>query len=317
MRAGVGLGTAVVAGGLAYSAGWERTAFVLRREVVPVLARGTGLLKILHLSDAHMRPGQTRKQEWIRGLADLHPDLVITTGDNLGGPGGVPAMLYALEPLLARPGAFVLGSNDYFGPRPKNPAKYFFRHHRRITGTPLPWEELAGRMRDAGWLDLTNARSTIDVAGMRVELRGVDDPHLRRDRLLAVAGQGEAGALQLGVVHAPEPRVLDSFVDDGVSLILAGHTHGGQLRLPGVGALVTNCGLDRARARGLSRYRAGDLSEQGPRGEDAWLNVSAGLGTSVYAPVRFACRPEATLLTLVPTERAARERARRQLPVVS
>jgi predicted MPP superfamily phosphohydrolase len=75
--------------------------------------------------------------------------------------------------------------------------------------------------------------------------------------------------------------------DDGCRLILAGHTHGGQLRVPFYGALVTNCGIDRARARGLSRY------------ENAWLHVSAGLGTSPFAPVRFSCPPEATLLTLV------------------
>jgi predicted MPP superfamily phosphohydrolase len=308
-RAGIGLGAAVVGGGLAYAAGWERTAFVLRRETVPILPGRSGLLKILHISDAHIRAGQTRKQEWIRGLADLHPDLVVTTGDNLGGRSGVPAMLYALEPLLARPGAFVLGSNDYYGPRPKNPLKYFFHHHKRFTGDPLPWEDLASAMREAGWHDLTNSRVVTEIAGLRVELRGVDDPHLKRDRLAAVAGKGEEGALQLGVVHAPEPRVLDAFVDDGVALVLAGHTHGGQLRVPGVGALVTNCGLDRARSRGLSRYRSGDLRPGGPVGDEAWLHVSAGLGTSVYAPVRFACRPEATLLTLVPAERASRERA--------
>jgi predicted MPP superfamily phosphohydrolase len=71
-------------------------------------------------------------------------------------------------------------------------------------------------------------------------------------------------------------------------LILAGHTHGGQVRIPGVGALVTNCDIPHERARGLSRWRT------------SWVNVSAGLGTSKYAPFRFACRPEASLLTLVP-----------------
>ena len=84
--------------------------------------------------------------------------------------------------------------------------------------------------------------------------------------------------------------MIDAYTADGVELLLAGHTHGGQVCLPGYGPLVTNCGIDRARARGLSRYGAG--------GNEAWLHVSAGLGTSPYAPIRFACRPEATLLTL-------------------
>ena len=78
--------------------------------------------------------------------------------------------------------------------------------------------------------------------------------------------------------------------DDGFDLLFAGHTHGGQVCVPLVGALVTNCDLDRRMAKGLHRW---------PR-SDAWLHVSAGLGTSPTAPVRFACPPEATVLTLIP-----------------
>ena len=88
---------------------------------------------------------------------------------------------------------------------------------------------------------------------------------------------------------------MDRFVADGFDLLLAGHTHGGQVCLPGYGTLVTNCGIDRDRARGLHQHPSGP----GPR-QRAYLHVSAGLGTSPYAPVRFSCRPEATLLTLVP-----------------
>ncbi|MDQ1713357.1 MAG: uncharacterized protein QOE45_2807, partial [Frankiaceae bacterium] len=140
---------------------------------------------------------------------------------------------------------------------------------------------------DMGWTDLTNARRVTSAGGRSVEVVGVDDPHLKRDRL-AVADPpvDPARPLHLALVHAPEPRALDRFERAGFDLLLCGHTHGGQLRVPGVGALVTNCGIDRARARGLSRYGR------------AWLHVSAGLGTSPYAPVRFACRPEASLLTL-------------------
>ncbi len=109
-----------------------------------------------------------------------------------------------------------------------------------------------------------------------------------------VAGPADPAAdLRLGVLHSPEPALLDQFADDGYNLLLAGHTHGGQLRLPGTGALVTNCGIPRSMASGLHRYPAG----QGDA--DPWLHVSAGLGTSPYAPMRFCCRPEATLLTLV------------------
>jgi uncharacterized protein len=152
---------------------------------------------------------------------------------------------------------------------------------------PLPWRDLVDGFEDLGWLDLTNARRVMTIDGRTAEVVGVDDPHLKRDRLaVADAPVVPDAVLHLALVHAPEPRALDRFERSGFGLLLCGHTHGGQLRVPGVGALVTNCGLDRARARGLSRYGR------------AWLHVSAGLGTSPYAPVRFACRPEASLLTL-------------------
>ena len=89
--------------------------------------------------------------------------------------------------------------------------------------------------------------------------------------------------------------MLDQFAADGYDAILAGHTHGGQVCLPGVGALTTNCDLEPARAKGLHRHPAD--SHDGDPGS-AWLHVSAGIGTSPYARIRVACRPEATLLTL-------------------
>jgi predicted MPP superfamily phosphohydrolase len=284
----------VGAGCLAWAAGYEVRSFRLRRVDVPLLPRGRAPVRILHLSDLHLTPRQRRKQQWVRDLAALEPDLVIDTGDNLAHPDAVPAVLDALQPLLERPGAFVLGSNDYFGPRPKNPAAYL-AGPSMVGGRSrrLPTGELVRGLRDGGWADLTNARATLEVAGLRVDLVGVDDPHLRRDRYLDVAAPAAPDAdLTLGVSHAPYRRVLDAMTGDGVDLVLAGHTHGGQLCLPGYGALVTNCDLPPRYAKGLHRWHAGR--------QTSWLHVSAGLGTSPYAPVRFACPPEATLLTLVP-----------------
>jgi uncharacterized protein len=285
------LGTvAVAAGGLAYSAGYEVRSFRLRQVTVPVLPAGQAPLRVLQVTDLHMTPGQRRKQEWVRDLAALEPDLVVDTGDNLAHVEAVPAVLRALEPLLERPGAFVFGSNDFYGPVPKNPARYLKPDDgRRATGKPLPWHDLRDAMREAGWADLTNARATVKANHREIELVGVDDPHVRRDRYDQVAGPATAGAdLTLGVVHAPYHRVVDRMAADGFPLVLAGHTHGGQLRVPYYGALVSNCDLDPRRARGLSRHSDSTL-----------LHVSAGLGTSPYTPFRFACPPEATLLTLV------------------
>lgn len=287
----VAAGTAVAgAATIAYAAVIERRHWTLRTATIPVLAPGARPLRVLHISDLHMMPDQAAKQRWVNGLADLEPDLVVNTGDNLAHQQAVPYVLRALGALLDKPGVFVFGSNDYYAPRPKNPVRYLTKSRKRIRGVPLPWQDLRAAFVEHGWRDLTHVRRGFTVAGQAVVAAGVDDPHLRRDRYAEIAGQPDPSAtLRLGITHSPEPRVLDAFAHDGYDLIMAGHTHGGQLRLPGYGAIVTNCELDRSRARGVSRW-----------GAHTWLHVSAGLGTSPYAPVRFACPPEASLLTLVP-----------------
>ncbi|MBS9535855.1 metallophosphoesterase [Mycobacterium sp. M1] len=278
-----------VALAVGYGAGIERNAFVLREATMPVLSPGSSPLRVLHISDLHMRPNQRRKQAWVRELAGLKPDLVVNTGDNLAHPKAVPAVVQALGDLLSVPGVFVFGSNDYFGPRLKNPAKYLTKPTHRVYGTPLPWQDLRAAFTERGWLDLTHTHRELDVAGQRIVAAGVDDPHIGRDRYDTIAGPADPTAnLRLGLTHSPEPRVLDRFAADGYQLVMAGHTHGGQLCLPFYGALVTNCGLDRSRVKGPSQW-----------GAHTRLHVSAGLGTSPFAPVRFCCRPEASLLTLV------------------
>jgi predicted MPP superfamily phosphohydrolase len=288
------LGTAGAAAlGVGYASLIERNAFALREVTMPVLAPGSSTLRVLHISDLHMMPGQRLKQNWLRELDNLEPDLVVNTGDNLSHQRAVPAVVQALGNLLARPGLFVFGSNDYFAPKPKNPLKYFSREHKRVLGDPLPWGDLRAAFTERGWFDVTHVRRDLEVSGVRIASAGVDDPHLQRDRYDTIAGPPNPLAdLRLGLTHSPEPRVLDRFADDGYDLVLAGHTHGGQLCLPFYGALVTNCQIDRSRVKGPSKW-----------GAHTRLHVSAGIGTSPWAPARFCCRPEATLLTLVPAKR--------------
>ena len=307
-RAVAGL-SAVGVAGLAYASLIERNAFTLRRARVPVLPPGSASLRVLHISDIHLVPRQSRKIEWINSLAALDPDLVINTGDNLADLDAVPSLLRALEPLLAVPGVFVLGSNDYFAPTIKNPGLYLKSAHTRSSESiPLPTGDLVDAFTRAGWAELSNTRAKLTVGGQLLEFVGVDDAHLDYDRYTEVAGPAAScAALTIGVTHAPYTRILNAMTADGAGLVLAGHTHGGQLCLPFYGTLVTNCDLDRRRAKGVSRWWPGadaTPSSQAPAGA-AWLEVSAGLGTSPYAPVRFACRPEATLLTL--TARPANE----------
>ena len=286
--------TLAAAGGatFAYASLIERNLFTLRRFEVPILEPDAEPLRILHISDLHMMPDQRRKQAWVAGLQGTDPDLVIVTGDNMASPDAVPGVLRALEPFLTVPGAFVFGSNDYRGPVWRNPLRYVLPDRGEyVQGVDLPFEGLRAAFTEAGWADLNNARTTLKAGGRSIELAGVDDPHVERDDYPAVADSVSAGAdLHLGVTHTPASRVLDAMAADGFELLLAGHTHGGQVCVPGYGALTTNCDLPHSMAKGLHRWP----------GSDSWLHVSAGLGTHPTAPIRFACRPEASVLTLIP-----------------
>lgn len=308
-RAGRSIALALGAAGLGALA-WgtlvERNAFTLRHETLGVLPPGSRPLTVLHLSDLHMAPWQKAKQEWIRGLALLEPDLVINTGDNLGHAEGIHGIKHAFEPFRGIPGVFVNGSNDYYGPQLKNPFVYFSgpSKMRRINPPLLDVAHMVSFFEDLGWLSLKNTARAMEINGSRLEFMGVDDPHIGRDRLDMLPGaldelrenvgwKDDAGGpevVTIGVTHAPYRRVLNSLVTNGAHLIFAGHTHGGQVCVPGYGALVTNCDIPKNQVKGLSLWHHALRS--------AYLNVSAGLGTSIYAPIRFACRPEAVLLTL-------------------
>ena len=147
-----------------------------------VLAPGAASMRVLHISDLHMLPRQHLKQAWVRELAALEPDLVVNTGDNLAHTRAVPAVVQALGGLLDKPGVFVFGSNDYFGPVAKNPLKYFDKHHTRVAGPPLPWQDLRAAFLERGWVDATHSTHEITAAGNRIAVAGVDDPVSLRSR---------------------------------------------------------------------------------------------------------------------------------------
>ncbi|WP_225939511.1 metallophosphoesterase [Nesterenkonia lutea] len=257
----------------------------------------------MHISDIHYVPGQRRKFDWLQSLAELKPDLVVNTGDNLSHPAAVDEVLEALEPLRRFPGVFVPGSNDYYAPQWKNPLRYL-HSPSKLEGEPeeLDWRRLFAGFEAEGWRSLTNRTARLDVGDHVLDFSGVDDPHIGRDEFQGwPETRGETPApVRIAVAHAPVRAALDTFAQTGADLILAGHTHGGQVCLPGGHALVTNCDLPRSQARGLSTFtstaqqvgspRSGQPSRQVP------LHVSAGIGTSATAPVRLFCPPEATLL---------------------
>lgn len=266
-------------------------SYQLREATLPVLPLGRRPIRVLHFSDLHLTPSRRREIADIKSFAALKPDLVISTGDFLANKEAVPVVLGALEGLLHLPGLFVFGSNDYYSPRAKNPFSYLLRDHgKRVLGDLLPIEELRDGLTAGGWQDLNHKRALLRVHGTTIEFRGTDDAHLERDNYATVAGPPENCELAIGVTHAPYLRILKSMSDDALDVIFAGHTHGGQVRLPWPGgskALTTNCDLPTWRARGVTRVAGGP-----------WLNVSAGMGTSPFARIRVASPPEVSLITL-------------------
>ncbi|MGF1648703.1 MAG: metallophosphoesterase [Kineosporiaceae bacterium] len=300
--AGIGFaaGAAVGAWSLA-----EAAVYRVRRVEVPPLAGVDAALsvhlRVLHLSDLHLAPWQHRKRAWLRGLAALEPDLTVVTGDFLGHRDAVPVALDALGELLDRPGAFVRGSNDYVAPRFANPLRYLSgptarRHEEWSDREKLPTGELVAGLTGRGWVDVDNRRGRLTAGGVEVDLVGVDDPHHGLDRMPEPAPVAHGAVMRLGVAHAPYRRVLDAMTADGARLVLAGHTHGGQVCVPGRGALVTNCDLEPRYAKGLFAWsvRAPDRWAR----RSAWVHVTPGVGTSPYTPVRLACPPEASLLSV-------------------
>lgn len=293
------LGAAAL-GIVAWSTLIEPRLFTLRRHTLPVLPERAAPLRILQLSDLHLAPWQHRKIDWVRRLAALRPDLVVLTGDQLGHRGARGPLLHALQPLAGVPGVFVHGSNDSYGPIAKNPLRYLSEAGMpRSRRTPdLDTAALTRGFEGLGFINLNNSAARLTIGGSGVELFGLDDPHIRRDNeaLMNEAAESlprwrrKAPPTRIGVVHAPYQHALNALLDRRADVILAGHTHGGQVRVPGIGALTANCDLPVRQARGMSVWYDAHHA--------AFLNVSAGLGASIYSPIRFACRPEASLITL-------------------
>jgi uncharacterized protein len=238
---------------------------------------------------------------FLRSLGSKEIDLVVNTGDNLGHKNAIKPLLDALGPLLSKPGVFVHGSNDYYAPVLKNPFGYLFGPSDKphdleleagaLASGTLDTEALTAGFESAGWHSLNNRSGELVVNGNQIRFIGIDDFHIGRSDLGTVV---ESNQFTIALTHAPYMKVIETFTRVGASVIFAGHTHGGQVRIPFVGALTTNSDLPNKFARGVSGWEFGD--------KGSILSVVAGLGNSIFAPVRFFCRPEVRLITLTATD---------------
>ena len=240
-------------------------------------------VRLLHVTDLHLRANDTRRVRMLRRLGSLQPDLLLLTGDLIHGgrdpEAELEAVLAALAPIRATYGAYaVLGNHDHV------------RRHRIKSwlGAPLRFQDtsaLTRRLEAEGIHVLNNAHVTVAVRGQPLTLVGVDDPFYWLDDI----GQATAGAPQdttrLLLAHTPD--IVRNLADEPFDLILCGHTHGGQVRLAENVVWHTNTRIALPRNAGLMRV-----------GEHL-VYCSAGVGVSVL-PMRLNCPPEVGWIELIP-----------------
>lgn len=228
---------------------------------------------------------------FLKNLAKQDFDLVVNTGDNLGHKNSIQPLLNSFQGLLSKPGVFVHGSNDYYAPVFKNPLAYIFHASEKPNSAKLATNELTSGFEQAGWINLNNKESNLSIAGNPIRFIGVDDHHIGLSNFSNLKSNN---AFTIALTHAPYMEVLEKLSNCGAELIFAGHTHGGQVRLPFIGALTTNSDLPNKFARGISGWNFS--------GKDVILSVVAGLGNSIFAPVRLFCLPEVRVITLLPRD---------------
>lgn len=258
-------------------------------ERIEIRVEGAPEVTLLHVADTHMTGRSSALVRWLSTLPErlgAVPDLVVGTGDFIEDNPGIHQFLTAISALDARVGKFyVLGSHDYLQSSFK-PITRYFSGKRELPTLRADTARLERGLQELGWTPLLNREEVVTIAGKAVRLSGVDDPYIKRHRTEHIKRR-TTDDLAIGIMHAPE--LVSEWALNDFDLVLAGHTHGGQVRIPLIGALVTNSSLPASLAMGLRRIGS------------SWLFVSAGLGTSRYAPIRFLARPRVTLLEIRPT----------------
>ncbi len=254
-------------GALFYSARIEIEWLAIERVKVPIPNLKPGLegLRIVQMSDFHLPHTDI---DFIRKAVEkansLNPDLVVLTGDYvLPSAEAIYDLAPALAELKARYGVYaILGNHDHW-----TDAELIRRSLEEV-GIPV----------------LVNSGVNLTVGGETLYLAGLDDPWVSQADLEAALANLTTGAPVILLVH--EPDFVDTFSQDRrITLQLSGHTHGGQVRLPLVGALILP---HHGRKYDTGLYRV----------NDTWLYVNRGVGV-IGPPVRFNCRPEITEFTLV------------------
>ena len=274
---------AILAAGLViYAAIEARSVRVTRLEIrTPGLPAAFDGFTIMHVSDLHFRRGRSFPTLVETAVCGIKADLIAITGDIAYSRTGLPHFERLLGVLKqSAPNALILactGNGEILHPRVGEMAQ-----------TAI--ENAGGRM-------LHNESIQMDREGELVFVIGVDDPFTRRDDLDVALANVPADAFKILLAHSPS--IARKAVDAGIDLILCGHTHGGQVRLPSIGAIYARTGFSRAVNAGLyeseSLYRALGLDPS--QAGFTNLYISRGVGTS-HVPIRFLCPPEIAIIRL-------------------
>lgn len=242
---------------------------------LPNLAAAFRGYRIVHITDIHMGGAMTREHldGVVRAVNEQSPDLVAITGDFVTAASGEPAPAEVAPDLAASLGAL----------RPRDAAVAVLGNHDHWAGPGA----VRSAISEGGAMELNNAVHTVSRGGDALHVAGVDDHWERQDRLpLVLERLPPAGA---AILLAHEPDFADVSAATGrFDLQLSGHSHGGQVRVPLLGPpFLPPLG----RKYPAGRYDVGGMIQY----------TSRGLG--VLPPrVRFNCRPEVTVITLLPRD---------------
>lgn len=258
--------------------------------VVQLLWKIKSPITVLHLSDLHYYEGRTDSVSFIHSLALHDFDLIFITGDLIENNSGIPLCIEALKPLRAKYGIYaVLGNHDYYhtefeditnktGSLPKN-------HEQKRNDVALLKQEL----NNINIKVLQNENTSIATDEQKINIVGIDDPYVKQADLQQAFQGVKRDMPCLTLVHSPE--IHDEIAElELADMVFCGHTHGGQIQLPGYGALLT-------RSNAPKKFVSGLVQEK-----NTMFYTSNGIGTGPYTRPRFNCLPEAIFFTLISKE---------------
>ncbi len=260
-------------------------------------------LRVLHLSDIHASGTTGRRLAAVEAMSDKEWDFVFITGDLIEDDSGIESVADVLGKLKARYGKFaVLGNHDYFSFQPQNILQWFKVVLGDIIGpekitcrVPNNLERLLESLECVGVRVLRNeVEQVVTEQGCTCQIFGMDDPTTERDNPASLYESKNEEALRLVLMHSPERLECVRPIDPKV--VMCGHTHGGQIRIPFFGALFTGSDAPRRTPSGL-------ICLDGCR-----VHISSGMGTGLVFPYRIYSPPEITEL-IIPQVISSSDRA--------